>query len=152
MRVIEYRYIDLWKQGQFTDFVKKDYVSIQEGLEAFLDGHTQFWRKFLQRKDKKRCRSCMNFMDVTTEIISQTSVLLIIKLRPSEYNRNGGIVLNDTLRFGNGIYRLYCVVYVVKSRYHAYYYDDSSTPSSDEYRIMNRGAEVLIYKTTRLNI
>jgi hypothetical protein len=144
MRAMAYVYINMWKQGQYTDFVRKDYVSIREGLEAFIDGHTQFWRKFLQKKDKKRCMSCMQLMDITTVIASESSPLLIVRLCPSRYNRNGSIMLDDTIQFGGDSYRLFCVLYIMRSQYHTYYFLDD-TLSRDEYDIMKRGAEILIY-------
>lgn len=147
MRVIVYRYINMWNQGQYTHFVRKDYGSIHDGLEAFRDGHTQFWRKFLQNKDKKRCALCMQLMGVTTTIASEPSALLIIRLRPSRYNTNGSIVFDETLDFGGYSYSLFCALYISRSQYpgyHAYYFNGSA-PSCEEYETMTRGAEILIY-------
>jgi hypothetical protein len=145
MREIEYHYINMWKQDQqYTNFVRQDYASVQDAVNAFIDGHTRYWRTFFQNKDRLRCQYCFQLMDVITQVSSELAVLLIVRLCPPRSNRNGSIVLDDIVNFGSYPYHLFCVLYKMNSRYHEYYPNDG-THRQEEFNNMKRGAEVIIY-------
>ena len=144
---IVYHYVNMWKPGQYTDFVTQDYVSIFGAVEAFIDGHTRYWRTFFQNKDRRRCPCCFECMDVTTVISSEPAALLIVRLRAPRNNASGSIVLDKTVNFSGGLYHLFCVLYTMSYHYHEYY-PNEGTHTHEEYNNMRRGAEVLIYHIT----
>ena len=142
-----YHYVNMWKPGQYTDFMRHDYVSIPEAVEAFIDGHSRYWGTFLQNKDRRRCPCCFEPMDFTTLIASEPALLFIVRLCAPRYNRNGSVVLDSTVDFGGFPYHLFCVLYTSSSRYHEYY-PNVGTHTNEEYNNVKKGAEVLIYHIT----